>query len=485
MNTLNRAQFEAKQYTTRVLQFGEGNFLRAFVDWQLDILNHQTDLDAGVAIVRPIDTDFPPLLNQQDGLYTTVIRGLNEDNQAVEETRIISSVNQELSVYQNYDEYLALAKDPNIQFIFSNTTEAGIAYNQQDKFTDTPASTFPAKLTCWLHARYLAFSGASDKGLFIIPCELIDYNGDKLKEIINQYIELWDLGSEFSSWVNEANTFCSTLVDRIVTGHPRDELASLEQKLGYHDQFMVTAEYFHLFVIQGPQALAEALKLEGQALNIKIVDDIKPYKERKVAILNGAHTAMVPVAYMSGIDTVGEAMQDQQLSKFVESLLSEEVIPALSLEKDELQAFADAVINRFKNPYIQHQLTSIALNSMTKWQTRLLPQLLTNAERNGKAPKLMSFAFAAQLLFYRGLRDGQSIPLNDDQHWLDLFSEQWQAVDSGQSTAAELVSKVLAKEKSWGQDLNQVPQFAQQVTAYLTAMLTAGTSAALSKELDG
>ena len=483
MNVLNRTHFEQPKYTTRILQFGEGNFLRAFVDWQIDQLNEKSDLDAGIAIVRPIDADFPPMLNEQDGLYTSVIRGINEKNEAVEEMRVISSVNQELSVYQAFDQYLDLARDPHIQFIFSNTTEAGIVFNSEDKFEDTPAGTFPAKLTQWLHARFTVFQGASDKGLFIIPCELIDYNGDKLKAIIHQYIELWSLGAGFKAWIDESNTFCSTLVDRIVTGHPHEELATLEEKAGYRDQFMVTAEYFYLFVIQGPKALADALKLEGQNLNIKIVDDIKPYKERKVAILNGAHTAMVPVAYLSGIDTVGEAMNDKVVHQFVDSLLADEVIPALSLEKDDLTEFAQSVINRFKNPYIKHQLTSIALNSMTKWTTRLLPQLLVYAEQNGQAPKLMSLALAAQLLFYRGDRNGVDIPLSDDEHWLEFFTQNWADVQTGSITCEELVARAFDKTEHWGCDLNSVPKLAKQVSGYLSQMLIDGVRPVLTEAI--
>ncbi|PJC85620.1 altronate oxidoreductase [Vibrio sp. HA2012] len=483
MKTLNRTDFNQPQYTTRILQFGEGNFLRAFVDWQIDLLNQHTDLDAGIAIVRPIDTDFPPLLNEQDGLYTSVIRGINEQNQAVEELRVIASVNQEIPVYKDMDAYLQLAKDPNIQFIFSNTTEAGIAFNAEDTFTARPAGTFPAKLTQWLHARFTEFDADPSKGLFIIPCELIDYNGDKLKEIINQYIDLWMLGDAFKHWVNDANIFCSTLVDRIVTGHPRDELSSLEEKAGYRDQFMVTAEYFYLFVIQGPKQLAEALHLEGQDLNIRIVDDIKPYKERKVAILNGAHTAMVPVAFMAGIDTVGEAMDDAQLSQFVDQLLREEVIPALSLPEEELTEFAESVVKRFKNPYIKHQLLSIALNSMTKWCTRLLPQLLVNAERNSAAPNLMSLALAAQFLLYSGIRDGELITLSDEQEWLDFFATQWEKHGSQKCTTAELVTAALQNSKHWGMDLNTVPELHAKVTGYLEQMLSSGVRSVLNEAL--
>lgn len=483
MNTLNRQQFNQPEYTTRILQFGEGNFLRGFVDWQIDQLNESTDLDAGIVIVRPIDTNFPALMNEQDGLYTSVIRGINEQNEPVEETRIISSVNKEIPLYQNYDAYLNLAKDPNIKFVFSNTTEAGIAFCADDLLGDIPPSSYPAKLTQWLYSRFKAFDGDMDKGLFIIPCELIDYNGEKLKEVIEQYCALWSLDESFVHWVKKANTFCSTLVDRIVTGHPREELPELEKKVGYHDQFMVTAEYFYLFVIQGPKSLGEALKLDGQNLNIKIVDDIKPYKERKVAILNGAHTAMVPVAYLYGLNTVGEAMNDKVIRRFIETLIDSEVIPALSLSRQELDAFSKDVLKRFSNPYIKHQLTSIALNSMTKWTTRLLPQLLNHAQREGQAPNLMSLALAAQFLFYNGTRGVESIELIDDAKWLSFFSESWAKVDSGQLSIAELVQLILADEVHWGLDLNTVPALHDQVSGYLELMRDKGMAEVLSQQV--
>ncbi|MGX9522796.1 tagaturonate reductase [Vibrio mediterranei] len=483
MKTLTRTNFDLPQYTTKIMQFGEGNFLRAFVDWQIDHLNEHTDLDAGIAIIRPIDTDFPPLLNKQDGLYTSVVRGINENDQAVEESRIITSVNQEIAVYQDVDAYMALAKDPNIQFIFSNTTEAGIAFSANDKFDAQPATTFPAKLTQWMFARFKHFGGATDKGLFIIPCELIDYNGDELKAMIFKYIELWELDVEFKAWLEEANTFCSTLVDRIVTGHPREELPELEAKVGYQDKFIVTAEYFYLFVIQGPQELAQALKLDQLDLNIKIVDDIKPYKERKVAILNGAHTALVPVAYLADRDTVGESMNDELLNRYINTLIDNEVIPSLSLAEDELKAFADSVMTRFKNPFIKHQLTSIALNSMTKWKTRLLPQLITYTEKHQQAPKLMSLSLAAQLLYYKGSHNGQTIPLNDEQKWLDFFELAWAKFEAQTLDVTSLVTEVLQDVEHWGQDLNQLPTLTKQVSDFLTQMITTDVRTVVTKTL--
>ncbi|AGH72522.1 tagaturonate reductase [Edwardsiella piscicida] len=484
MQTLNRRDFPGRQHPDKVIQFGEGNFLRAFVDWQLDLLNEHTDLDAGIVVVRPIDSDFPPSLNCQDGLYTTIVRGLNERGEAVSTSRVIRSVNRELNVYREFDAFLALARDPNIRFVFSNTTEAGISYAPQDRLSDAPPSSFPAKLTRLLYERFCHFDGAADKGWVLLPCELIDYNGEALRELVLRYAEQWDLPPAFTVWLTEHTTFCATLVDRIVTGYPRDEATSLCDALGYQDSFLDTAEYFYLFVIQGPQWLAQALRLDAYAaaqgpLNIRIVEDIRPYKERKVAILNGAHTALVPVAYLAGLDTVGQSMDDAQVAAFVEQTIAQEIIPQLDLPIEELNAFSAAVIARFRNPYIQHQLLSIALNGMTKFRTRILPQLLSYRARQNAVPLRLSFALAALIAFYRGERDGLRYPLQDDAHWLAFYAAGWQAVRAGEQTLEQLVSAVLAQSAHWGEDLNGVPGLTQQVSRALQAIEQQGMRAAL------
>ncbi|MCX8641374.1 MULTISPECIES: tagaturonate reductase [unclassified Gilliamella] len=481
MKTLNRNDFPGAKYTTRVVQFGEGNFLRAFLDWQLDILNEKTDLDAGVVIVRPLNTDFPPSLSIQDGLYTTLIRGLNEKNEAVKEFRMIRSVNNEINVYTQYDEYLELAKDPNIQFIFSNTTEAGISYVEGDKLTDRPAASYPAKLTAFLYERFTHFAGSKASGLIIIPCELIDYNGDALKKLVLKYAKQWNLSDKFIAWIENDNVFCSTLVDRIVPGYPKAQIAELEAELGYKDNFIDSAEYFYLFVIQGPQWLAQKLCLDKCNMNIKIVDDIKPYKERKVAILNGAHTALVPVAYLSGIDTVGEAMNDPQILAYIKETIFDEIIPVLDLPHQELVDFAQSVISRFKNPFIEHQLMSIALNSITKFKTRILPQLIAYQKDKGVLPTHLVFAFAALMAFYRGVRNNQTYPLQDDATWLARFHNGWANVAEGKQTIDQLVHTILSDKAHWEHDLLTIPQLAQTITQYLTVITQDGMRQAIEK----
>ena len=474
MNTLNRRDFPGALYPERIIQFGEGNFLRAFVDWQIDLLNEHTDLNAGVVIVRPIQSDFPPSLSTQDGLYTTIIRGLNEKGEAVSDARLIRSVNREISVYGQYDEFLTLAHNPDMRFVFSNTTEAGISYHAADKFDDAPAVSYPAKLTRLLFERFSHFNGAADKGWIIIPCELIDYNGEALRELVLRYAQEWALPQAFIQWLNDANSFCSTLVDRIVTGYPRDEVATLEAQLGYHDGFIDTAEHFYLFVIQGPKSLAAELRLDKFPLNVLIVDDIKPYKERKVAILNGAHTALVPVAFQAGLDTVGEAMNDAEICAFVEKAIYEEIIPVLDLPREELESFASAVTGRFRNPYIKHQLLSIALNGMTKYRTRILPQLLAGQQATGQLPARLTFALAALIAFYRGERHGERYPVQDDAHWLTRYQQLWAQHHDKQIDTRSLVEAVLSESNHWEQDLTQVKGLVEQVTLDLDAVLHQG-----------
>ncbi|MDO6718768.1 tagaturonate reductase [Psychrosphaera sp. 1_MG-2023] len=483
MKQLNRQNHASKRYPTKIMQFGEGNFLRAFIDWQINHLNKESGLNAGISIIRPIDYDALPLLNTQDGLYTTLVRGIDESGEATEQVDIIECVNEEIPVYKEFDKYMALAECETLNVIFSNTTEAGIEFIDTDKLGDAPAKAFPGKLTQWLYKRFNHFNGSADAGLMIIPCELIDYNGEKLKEIVMQYCQLWQLDEQFIAWINDSNHFCSTLVDRIVTGFPRSEHDALQTKLGYLDNFMVTSEYFHFFVIQGPKELEDVLCLKNTSLNIKVVDDIYPYKQRKVAILNGAHTALVPLAYMAGIEAVGEAMDDNLFTQYVEKLMFDEIIPTLNLPKDELVQFANDVIKRFRNPYIHHLLLSISLNSMTKFHTRILPQLLTFVEKHQQVPTLMAQAIAAQILMYRGTRDGQAIELSDSPQWMALFADVWQQHSEGTMTTQQVVESVLGASWHWEQNLNDVEGLTLAVTSSLAAFLNSGVRVELMRTL--
>jgi len=475
---LNREKLDLPKYQERVIQFGEGNFLRCFFDWQLDIINEKTGLNAGVTVVRPIDYDSVPLLDVQDGLYTAIIRGIDESGTAVKNPRIISCVNREIPIYKEFDEYLKLAHNPEIKFIVSNTTEAGIVYSDQDKYDDKPQNTFPAKLTRLLHERFLAFNGDLNKGFIMLPCELIDYNGEELKKIVLKFANLWNLGDDFNNWIENANTWCSTLVDRIVTGYPKDEKDALEKELGYKDNFMTTGEYFYLFVIQGPKAILEKeLNLDKVNLNILIIDDLKPYKMRKVGILNGSHTAMVPVAYLYGMDTVRDAMENAEIRNFIDRAIDEEIIPAIDMEKTELVNFKNDVIKRFQNPYVKHMLMDISLNSMSKYKTRILPQIIEFQKRTGKIPQRLSFALAALIRFYKGVRNNdETINLKDDKKFLDLYEELWKNNDY-----LNITKSILGLQEHWDIDLNTIPAMTETVSRYLELIDTLGVKKALNE----
>ncbi|MGL5278311.1 MAG: tagaturonate reductase [Cetobacterium sp.] len=475
---LTREELNLPKYGEKVIQFGEGNFLRCFFDWQLDIINKNTNLNAGVAVVRPIDFDAVPLLDTQDGLYTAIIRGINETGEVVKDYTIISSINREIPVYKNFQEYLQLAHNPEMRFIVSNTTEAGIAFSAEDKYEDTPQSTFPGKLTRLMHERFVTFNGDMTKGFILMPCELIDYNGEELRKMVLKYADLWNLGEDFKNWLINGNIWCSTLVDRIVTGYPRGEKEELTKELGYEDNFITTGEYFYLFVIQGPkEILTRELKLEGLNLNILIVDDLKPYKMRKVGILNGAHTAMVPVSYLYGIDTVREAMENDDIRNFIELAIDEEIIPALDMDEKELKEFKDAVINRFKNPYVKHMLMDISLNSMAKYKSRILPQVLETYKRTGKLPKRLLFSLAALIRFYKGVREnGDAIQLRDDRHHLDMYADLWQ-----ENNYENIVKSVLGLENHWDMNLNSVEGMTELVAKYLENIDKNGVKKALEE----
>ena len=489
MKTLNRRDFPGAQYPERIIQFGEGNFLRAFVDWQIDLLNEHTDLNSGVVVVRPIETSFPPSLSTQDGLYTTIIRGLNEKGEAVSDARLIRSVNREISVYSEYDEFLKLAHNPEMRFVFSNTTEAGISYHAGDKFDDAPAVNYPAKLTRLLFERFSHFNGALDKGWIIIPCELIDYNGDALRELVLRYAQEWALPEAFIQWLDQANSFCSTLVDRIVTGYPRDEAEAIWQKLGYEDRLLVTGEPFALWVIESEKDISGELPLPDCGLPVIFTDNQKPYKQRKVRILNGAHTSFVPASFLCGYDYVLDAMNDPMILTFMQKTLYDEVIPTLSLPKEDLMAFAEAVTGRFKNPYIKHALLSICLNSVSKWRARCMPSLLGYVEREHKLPEHLTFSLAALMALYHGghlkdgalecLRDGQPYTLRDDAAVLAFFAE------NNQKPAAELTRMFLSRTDFFGQDLTQVPGLETAVATALKDVLARGMRAVMTERFGG
>jgi tagaturonate reductase len=473
---------EYKEYPEKVLQFGEGNFLRAFVDWQIDIMNKSVNFNGSVVVIQPIEQGLIDKLNDQDGLYTLYLQGIKE-GKAIKEHSVINSISRGINPYTQYNEYLKVAENPELRFIISNTTESGIAFEETDQLTDAPQKSYPGKLTAFLYHRFRTFGGDKEKGLIIIPCELIDRNGEKLKEIILKYTELWKLEEEFKIWLENCNTFCCSLVDRIVTGYPRDSINEITEELGYVDNLVVVGEQFHLWVIEGPECVKKEFPTEEARLNVKFVSDMTPYRTRKVRILNGAHTSLVPVAYLYGLDTVGQSVDDPVIGQFVKDIIYEEIIPTLDLSGEELKYFAGAVLDRFANPYVQHYLISIALNSMSKFETRVLPSLVEYVNRNQRLPRKIVFSLAALIDFYKGKRGDEAIKLADDADILELYKDAWQKYDGSKEALGELVRTILGYEKNWKIDLNKVLGLTEAVTEDLLTIEKLGMQAAVKNLL--
>ncbi|MBE7023432.1 MAG: tagaturonate reductase [Ruminococcaceae bacterium] len=420
----------------RVIQFGEGGFLRGFVDWILQLTNEKTDFDGSVVVVQPIENGLCDKLSAQNCVYTHIMRGMQDGVPTVEK-KVIDVISRCVKPYEDWNSYLALAENPEFRFIFSNTTESGIEYVEGDKLTDAPPKSFPAKVAALLYKRFTL----GLRGFVFLPCELIDKNGENLKRIILKYADDWALGEDFKAWVNEENIFCNTLVDRIVTGYPKDEKIDL----GYEDNMLNTSELFHLWVIEGPKSICDELPFDKTGLNIIITDNLERYRTRKVRILNGAHTSMIPYAMLEGVETVKDCMENEKLFAFVKACVFEEIIPTLDLPEEELTDYANNVFERFRNPYIRHLCASISLNSVSKFKVRVLPSLLEYIKRTGKMPEHLLMSFGKLIDFYK------TDMTNDDKDICEFMK-------------ASDVETILGNKKLWDEDLSYL---AKEVEKYV------------------
>ncbi len=491
MKTLNYQTLKESNYDgfiledapVRVLQFGEGKFLRGFVDYFIDVMNEKANFNSKVTLVQPISQGafrLKDIINEQQGLYTLYLQGF-QDGKEVREKRVISTVKNCLNAYEDWDTVLELAKNKDLRFITCNTTEAGIVYDPSCQLNDTPAHSYPAKLTQFLYARWKQ----NLPGFIILACELIDNNGKELEKFVLQHAKDWNLEEEFIKWIQNENIFCSTLVDRIVTGYPRQEADHLNAENGYIDQTLDTGEIFGVWVIEGPQSIAKEFPFKEAGLPIILTDNHKPYKERKVRILNGAHTSMVLGAFLAGQTIVRDCMYDPTISAYLNKAIYEEIIPTLSLSKEDCEEFAHAVSERFKNPFIDHELLSISLNSTAKWKARVMPSLLGYVEKFGKLPKALSTSLASYIAFYRGkelTEDGlkainpvtkKEYTIKDDAAVLEFYA------NNANRSNEELVSLVLSNEEFWGQDLSQIPGLEEEVLADLNLIDEKGAMEAM------
>ena len=477
---------DKKERPVRVLQFGEGNFLRGFADYMIDIANEKGQFDGDIVLIKPIEFGSLERFEKQDCLYTVSLRGIT-DGKAEVKNRIITSIADTADAIGEYDKYMEYAKLDSLRFIISNTTEAGIVYDENDRFEYTPPHTFPGKLTGFLFERFRYFEGASDKGLIMLPVELIDDNGIHLKECVLKQIDNWNLGEDFKNWVETSCVFCSTLVDRIITGYPKGEDEKLWEEWNYRDELIVTGEPFALWVIECPKDISAEFPLDKAGLPVIYTDNQKPYKQRKVRILNGAHTSFVLASFLCGNDIVLQSMEDEDILKFIQKTIYDEVIPTLTLPKKDLEDFAQAVITRFKNPYVKHALLSISLNSVSKWKARCLPSFLGYIEQKKTLPAHLTFSLAALMAFYTGseIRDGALIGhrgeeeyrIMDDAAVLEFFAA------NSSKDAKDFTEAFLAREDFFGQNLNEIDGLSDAVSEYLSDIRLLGMREAIRKNL--
>lgn len=458
MKKLNRKNVGLeKKLPIKIIQFGEGNFLRAFVGYAFQMLNKKVDFNAGIAVVQPIDKGLVKMLNDQDGLYTLFMKGIKKGEE-IQEKELIDNIVKCVNPYENYSDFLSLGRENELEFIISNTTEAGIAYVPTDIAVMQPPSAFPAKLTMLLYERFKHFKGDKNKGVTIIPCELINHNSETLKKILLKNVIDYHLGDDFKKWLLECNSFHSTLVDRIVPGYPKEEIEEYNAQLDYEDNLIVTAEAFFLWVIEGGDSLKAKLPFNKTNLDVKIVDDMQPYRTRKVRILNGAHTSLIAFSYLYGNRTVKESVDNEFTGDLINQIIFDEIIPTLDFDKDEIEEFAHEILDRFRNPFIKHKISSLALNCISKFKVRVLPSILEYVKIYNKLPKNLTFAFAALIRFYKGTFNGENLPLNDNDEIIDNFANIWTKKDYNL-----IANLVLSNQEYWGEDLTKIEKLSNTI----------------------
>ena len=457
----------------RVIQFGEGNFLRAFVDYFFDLANERGGFNGKIVVVTPNSGRNIPRFEAQDCLYTLYLRGV-ENGRTVEQRRLISVISRCLSGPDQFDEILKCALNPELQFVVSNTTEAGITFRDTDSLDAIGSAAYPGKLCRFLYERYSKCGMDNAPGFILMPCELIEHNGEALKERSIQYGRHWGFGEGFEAWLNEKNTFCSTLVDRIVPGFPKEDAARYNAENGYEDDLLDTAEPFGFWAIEGDEAINEILPFRRAGLPILVTPDISFYKQRKVACLNGGHTSMTCAALLCGLETVGQCMEDEDVSQFLKSAVYNEIIPANSLPQDKLIEFSDSVMDRFRNPFVKHELMSITLNTTSKWTARVLPSLRGYIAAFHKLPKHLCFGFAANLEFGVCGR----FEVKDDKEVLDFFAAH------KDDSIEELCAAYCGERAFWGEDLSDIDGFVDTLIANIRNIRALGAREAL-KQLEG
>lgn len=473
---LNKTNVEKPVLPIKILQFGEGNFLRAFVDWQIDKANEAGVMNHGVAIVQPIDKGMAAMLEEQDCLYHVYLEGV-KDKKPVKDIRLVRSVQCAINPYEDYAAYERIFLSPELEATVSNTTEAGIRYEEGDDLWALPPKSYPAKMTALLYKRFKHFGGDPTKGLCIICCELIENNGSTLREYVLRHAEYNKLGEDFINWVENHCHFCDTLVDRIVPGFPRENIDEIKQEIGFDDNLVVKAEFYHLWAIGGPgyEEVQRRLPLDKAGLHVIFMPTIKQFRDKKVRILNGSHTGMVPIGLQMGCQTVMDAFNTPDLEKFINTMVAEEVIPMIEEDQAELQEFAAGILERFYNPYIRHMLKTISLNSLSKWETRNFPTVLDNWNKAGKLAEKEMFTFAALLTLYSGQVD---FTPDDTPEHVEFIRKVWNNDDIDATVKA-----IVENRNIWTVDFTEVTPFVEKAAGYVKTILAEGMAAALKKML--
>ncbi len=476
MEALNKTTATKPQLPTKILQFGEGNFLRAFVDWMIDKANDEGVMNHGISIVQPIDGgDFVrQLFEKQDGLYHVYLEGI-KDKQPVKEVSLVKCINEVINPYSSYKQYEDLFLSEDLEIVVSNTTEAGIRYEEGDNLNAEPPASFPAKVTALLYKRFQKFNGDASKGLHFVCCELIEDNGSTLSKYVVKHAEANNLGADFIAWIKSANHFYDTLVDRIVPGFPKENIDEIKAEIGFDDNLVVKGEYFHVWAIGGDSAIKEKLPLDKVGLNVLFMDDIRDFRAKKVRILNGSHTAMVPVALQLGCETVMDAFNTPEVEKFINKMVDQEVLPAIDEDQEELKAFAAKILERFYNPFLKHYLKDISLNSLSKWETRDFPTVYDNAQKLNKNAKLTTFSFAALLVLYSGKAEVNFTP-NDTQEFVSFIQSTFNENDID-----TWVQGIINNKKIWTADFTVLPEFGNEITRGVKAILSKGMKEALKE----
>ncbi|MEM7511177.1 MAG: tagaturonate reductase [Bacteroidota bacterium] len=462
----------------KALQFGGGNFQRAFTDWILDVYNQKLNQELGVLVVRTHGKKTYQEWIDQEGLYHILTRGLKK-GEIIDEQHQVSCISQILHTDTEWEDFIASAENPDIRLIISNTTEAGITYSPEDKLTGAPPEEFPAKLTSWLFHRFQHFEGQTDKGCIFMPLELISENGIRLRECILQNADNWGIEEAFKEWIRNHNIFCNTLVDRIVPGIKKEDLPKEMVKVGFEDNMMTVGEAFHFWAIEGPNQVEKEFPFNQLGLNVIFTQDLAPYRKRKVRLLNGAHTSMVPVGILYGFESVREAVEDEVMGSFVKHCLFQEIIPSLDMPAHELAEYAEEILDRFRNPFIHHRLISISLNSISKFNTRVLPSILDYKHKKGELPKGLVFAMAALIHFYKGEHEGRHIPLNDDEEAITFLQHLWQQCDGSEFAFSDMAQAILRWEYTWKQDLSTISSLGELLQEYLGQIERDGMKKAL------